>query len=123
MTPPRPTLVIDPGIQFGRVCVPRTRVPADALAECVFAGDTVADVAADYEVARIDVLAACWWSAQWGDVATARRGTKRWPLAQAWLRWAQEVAHPALAGWDGRDPAACPDPPTSVEERGDFSRA
>lgn len=59
-----PILTIDPRRQFGRVCIGGTRVPADVVAQCVAAGDSVDATADNYGVTRDQVLLACWWYAE-----------------------------------------------------------
>ena len=102
----RPTIVIDPAIQFGQPCVANTRAPAEAVAGCVWAGDTVDAVAEDYDITRADVLIACWWHAT--NHHPSRRDKAK---AAAWRKWAEDN-HRTLASWSGADPSTCPDPPT-----------
>lgn len=61
-----PVLTIDPKRQFGRVCIEGTRVPAEVVAQCVAAGDSVDETADDYGITRDQVLLACWWYATSG---------------------------------------------------------
>lgn len=94
----RPHFIIDPGVQFGRVCVPNTRIPAGSLSSCVAAGDPVDSVADDYNVPRLDVILSCWWAAE--EARHQRRRTvyeKR--LLDAWDDWALGAGK-VLAGWD-----------------------
>lgn len=104
----RPHLIIDPGIQFGRPCVPGTRVPAAALAGLVAAGENVDQTADDYDVTRQDVLLACWWAA---DVALllpkSRRDQFRQRLVDAWRDW----HHQASGVFGGWEPGPLTDPP------------
>lgn len=108
LLPDRPVLTIDPALQFGRVCVENTRIPAESIAECVAAGDSVDEVAADYAITREHVLLACWWEVQ---VERARRSQSKRSrkLLEAWGEWADEHVIPCLGGWDGHGP--CEDPP------------
>lgn len=104
----RPTIVIDPAIQFGQPCLAGRRVPAEAVAGCVWAGDAVDAVAEDYDLTRADVLIACWYVAKEGTFRTRRHRVR----AEEWRDWAADN-HRTLASWDGVDPATAPDPPAS----------
>lgn len=104
--PDRPHLSIDPAVQFGRVCVPGTRIPADALSGCVAGGDSVDAVAADYEVSRKEVLLCCWWAVM--DALSQRRPTVyEKSLRNEWRDWANK------AQWvmGGHADGVIPDPP------------
>lgn len=101
----RPILVIDPGIQFGRVCVEHTRVPADVVAECVAAGESVDFVADSYQLDRDDVLLCCFWFAR--ECAGGRRKLQR-QIIEAWSEWAEE----ALMIMGGHKPGPLGDPPS-----------
>lgn len=72
-----PVLSIDPRRQFGKVCIIGTRVPADSVAGCVAAGDSVDEVAEDYGVSRDQVLTACWWWATEGGCDDPMRSQRR----------------------------------------------
>ena len=48
-------IVIDPSIAFGRPVVLRKSISTSAIAERVDAGESVADIAADYELGPSDI--------------------------------------------------------------------
>lgn len=83
-------LWIDPGRQFGHVCVYGTRVAATTVAESVWLGE---DPVADYRITHRQALVACWWVA----TNTTRTWSKRWG------QWAHE-AFGGLWQVDGRLP-------------------
>ncbi len=89
-----PIITCDPRRQFGRPCVEGTRIPADAVAGCVFGGDSVDEVADDYGIARIQVLWCCAWWVQEGHLKPYR-GERR----KLWAAWT-EHAFRVLGGWD-----------------------
>ncbi len=103
----RPVLVIDPRIQFGQVCIARTRVPADAVAGCVSAGDSVDAVASDYQVSRDEVLLACLW---YGWSCQNSRHVWDRKVAAAWEEWLDE----AVSVLGGHKPGPLRDPPNVV---------
>ena len=95
----RPFLTIDPGMQFGRVCLNHTRTPADVVAECVFAGDPVDYIADAYGLTREDVLLACWWVTFDATVRPkSRRTASEQRLVERWGPWC-ELVHASLGGW------------------------
>lgn len=94
-----PVLTVDLRRQFGAVCIGWSRVPADAVAGCVYAGDTVDVVAEDCGVTREQVLVACWWFSMHG-------GGRRW------VGWRNDAAK-VLGGWKE---GPCPDPPGRKEQ-------
>lgn len=108
----RPVLTIDPGMQFGAVCMAGTRVPADSVAGSVAAGDSVDAVAEDYGVTREEVLVACWWHVTDGEAARSRA---KWALSvrRAWGdgRLAGSWAHNAAMILGGHRPGPLADPP------------
>lgn len=109
----RPHLTIDPAVQFGRPCIPETRVTAEAVAGCVAAGDSVDDVAHDYGVSRESVILACWW------YANEPKGRGKWDRAvlAAWgadhveWSWADRTIR-SLGNHPGAGPLT--DPPEVV---------
>jgi uncharacterized protein (DUF433 family) len=50
-----PRIVVDPAIRFGRPVIEGTRVPVDLLLALLSGGMTVAEVAAEYDVAIEDI--------------------------------------------------------------------
>ena len=88
----RPHLVIDPKVQFGRVCVPGTRIPAESLAEFVMAGDSVEHAAWAYDVTREDVLVSCWWELEQINLKAPSYRTKaERRTMDAWEDWWADV--------------------------------
>ena len=53
-----PHITVDSSTQFGKPVIAGTRVPVDLLVGHIAAGDSIEQVAAEYEVTREDVLAA-----------------------------------------------------------------
>lgn len=106
---PGPILTIDPKRQFGRVCIEGTRVPAEVVGEAVAGGDSVDDVARDYDVTREQVLLACWWYA----VYVEGHGKFTKAVRAAWLGGDYEAswATRALRVLGGHDPGPLEDPP------------
>ena len=89
----RPCIEIDPAVRFGRPRIGGTGVAVENVADMVWAGEGVEDVADEYGVRRCDVLLACWYVAAYGisDMAAQRDGTfKRWgkPWTKRWGAWA-----------------------------------
>lgn len=91
---------VHPAIHFGRPCIAGR--PVDTIAEMVWVGESVATVAAEYDLARADVLIACWYQARYGDTTVRRPWRKRWSA------WADSVEADL---WHGRHDCV-PDPPT-----------
>jgi uncharacterized protein (DUF433 family) len=89
-----PTITCDPSRLFGEPCITGTRISAENIAETVWVGDTVDDVAGDYDIKREDVLWCCaWWTLK-GPVAKYighKRERKRDPRWDVWRRWAMEA--------------------------------
>ena len=105
MTTIKPTLIIDPSIQFGQPCVPGTRVPFTSLAGGVIAGDSVDFTAEGYMVTRVDVLVACFHAVH--DAITrppSYRDADERRYVDAWGEWFEGLDWPY-------DFAAMPDPP------------
>jgi uncharacterized protein (DUF433 family) len=96
----RPHISIDPGIQFGQPCIAGTRIPTEALAGRVFAGDSVATVMYGYDLDRHQVPLACWYEGTMGR----KRYRKRWE------KWADE--HFASLAGRGVHLDKVPDPPS-----------
>lgn len=88
---------VDPSRQSGDPCVMGTSVPVDALAEFVWAGDLVDNLAELYSVTRRQVIGACWYM--------ARHGSRTW--RERWREWLT-AAEPRL--WAGSGDVA--DPPS-----------
>lgn len=86
--PRRPHVSVDPQMRSGRPCVNGTRIPAEALAGYVAAGDDVGFVAEQYNLTREAVLVACWYQATYGK--------GRW--RKRWGEWAED-SHSAM--WHG----------------------
>lgn len=58
---PQPGIVLNPLIQFGSPCIKSTRIPTNALAGTVAAGDSTERVATAYRLSPQTVQAACDW--------------------------------------------------------------
>lgn len=94
MTAHHPTIVSDPRRQFGQPCVAGTRVPAAILAEHVWADEGLDEVAAAFNVDRLDVAWCCAW---WMLESFGPEPGKRWKKNETatrlarWQSWAQHV--------------------------------
>lgn len=100
MADDRPHVRIDPAIQSGDPVV--KGVSVETIADHVWIGEGVDEVARDYGFTRSDILVACWYM-----------GTRGW--RRRWGSWAGAV-HPAP--WRAKaDYDAIPDPPTRDEAR------
>ncbi len=53
-----PHIIIDPNIQFGKPVIKGTRVPVEVIVGHVAAGDTMAEIAAEYAIEEEDIQAA-----------------------------------------------------------------
>ncbi len=104
MTEPTAPIWLSPARQGGDACITGTRLTCDTLAGRVWAGETPAEVAADFEVTRAQVLAACWFITAYKQI-----GERRW-LAQARKAWARWASDNFSAMWTD-DWAAVADPP------------
>ncbi len=105
-------ITIDPAVNHGAPCV--RGVSVEAIAEAVWAGESVADVADDGDITPHQVLVACWYAGTYG--ATDWSGRRQIKVHGAvwrkrWAAWAFDV-HPAL--WHS-NPDRVPDPPTRAE--------
>lgn len=90
---------VSPAHRFGR---PTMRfISTDMLAGQWYAGLGEAEILGDYTLTRHELLVALWYEATYG----------RPRFRKAWKRWADEVAHPALAGSDQRAVDELPMPP------------
>lgn len=89
-------LTIRPGVAGGAPCIGRTGTAAWAIAGCIWAGDSVDDISAEYDVAREEVLVACWFLATYGvEAAWWNRGKRRRDGAvwtKRWGKWASDNA-------------------------------
>lgn len=84
----RPFLSIDPAIQGGAVCIPGTRIPAEVIGGNVWAGESVADVAWEYDVSHEMVLLCCWW---WGEDRRWLRGKHGRQVEREWGGWIDDA--------------------------------
>jgi uncharacterized protein (DUF433 family) len=67
----RPLITTDPAVNHGQPMV--GPAPVDAVCARIWAGEPLADVAADYGISREQVLVACWWQARYGTPTWRRR--------------------------------------------------
>lgn len=99
----RPFVSIDPAMRFGRPCLNHTRIPVEVVADHFLAGDPIDRICADYQLSRGDILIACWYLGQYGDVEYRDR----------WSAWSSHVAETL---WHSTvDYTQVPDPPFSEE--------
>lgn len=92
----------EPGQRFGRHTI-SGGPSVEALADLVWVGEAVKDVADEYGLSRDGVLLACWHTARYGRRGSARR--------RAWKPWLEKYETDMAGGrWD-----AVPDPPDRDE--------
>lgn len=97
-----PVVTVDPAVRFG---FPAIRgISTDAIAGVVWAGESLATVADEYDVTREEVLVACWFEGTHGE----RKWRKRWGA------WAEQVH-----GEFSNSRYDVPDPPTGEDPEGD----
>jgi uncharacterized protein (DUF433 family) len=75
---PATQIIHDPKRQTGEATIGQTRLPAEQIARCVWDGQDVEQVAADWELDPEEVRLACWWLAMHGAAPTNH-----------WYRWAR----------------------------------
>lgn len=95
--PDRPHVRTDPAQRFGRPNVGGSDVVA--LADAVWVGESVEEVADEYGLRREDVLVACWWVGSYGT-RSGRRRFRLWAMdveRKLWLRQ-YDVPDPPDAG-------------------------
>lgn len=93
---------VDPAVRFGRPNVGGASV--EVLADAIWVGEPVDEVAAEYNLTAAQVLVACWYQ--------ARYGTKAWQR-----RWAQWRLDNEYLLWNGQ-PEKVADPPSKEDIRG-----
>ena len=59
-----PRIVIDPKVRFGKPVIKGTRVPVDLVLGKVAGGMAIEEIAREYEITRIDILAALKYAAR-----------------------------------------------------------
>ncbi len=96
----RPHIRFEPGIRWGEASI--QGIPVDAIAGMVMAGESIPDVAADYDITVHEVFLACWYEGLHGDYRSQ------------WSEWAAGI-HPALAGFRPFNPDEEPWPPDQHE--------
>lgn len=96
MTYPRPHVVTDPAVRFGRPHI--KGVSTEAIAGMVMVGESLAEVAANYDITVHEVILACWFEGTHGR------------YRKQWKQWAEKVA-PGLAGLEKFDPDGVEEPP------------
>jgi uncharacterized protein (DUF433 family) len=94
----RPLITTDPAVNHGQPMV--GPAPVDQVCSRIWAGEPLADVAADYGISREQVLVACWHQ--------ARHGTQAW--RGRWRRWLDDSE--AFLWLTNPPYDAIPDPPT-----------
>ena len=107
----QPWICVDPARRWGDHTIRDSRLPVWAVVSSLAAGESVDEVADDYNITRADVLCACWYVGMYGlpGIDGARR----------WQRALREWAKPAgSAMWHAGtcDYAAIPDPPLGPDE-------
>lgn len=110
----RPYIAVDPAMRSGQPCLNGTRLTVEAVVGLVWAGETVATVADEYDITRADVLVPCWYAGVVG--LPGRRGlhpTRSW--RDRWGAWAAQV-HDALWSTSALDVDAVPDPPARDDQ-------
>lgn len=90
-----------PAYRFGRHHI--RGVSTEAIADMVWAGETLTRVQGDYVLSRAEVLLACWHEARHGT----QRSRRRW---RSWLAQVDPLLWKAAPDWD-----AIPDPPSAQE--------
>lgn len=93
----RPLITTDPAVNFGRPMV--GSAPVEAVCSRIWAGEPLAEVAADYGISREQVLVAAWFLGTYGRTAAWQ---KRWRVWAGTFAWSL-----ATGRYD-----AIPDPPT-----------
>lgn len=104
----RPVVTVEPGVGFGRPTV--RGISVEVLAGMVWAGDSVDELAEQYEITRYEVLVACWFQARHGHFG---RGRDDVAWKAAWRPWLEAVEEPL---WRGQYDQV-PDPPHKEETR------
>ena len=89
----RPFIGIDPAMCSGQPTVNHTRLSVDAVTGMVWAGESVDQVADEYDITRADVLVACWYAGTYGLPGERRKvlAATRW-WRERWGKWAEQVS-------------------------------
>lgn len=104
-------LTIRPGVASGAPCIGRTGTAAWAIAGCLWAGDSVDDIADEYGVTREEILVACWFLATYGVEAAWWNRDERRRAGAGWTkRWGPWASEHVAAFWH-HNFDAIPDPP------------
>jgi uncharacterized protein (DUF433 family) len=69
----RPHITVDPAVCDGEPCIGGTRIPAETIAQMVWAGYTLDDLQREYPTLTYgQIVIACWYSARHGKPAWQR---------------------------------------------------
>lgn len=112
----RPQITVEPGMLSGQPCINGTRVPVLSIAGSIWSGESVAEVAGDYDITRADVLVACWYAGTYGlpgERSKRLAGTRYWRDRLG--NWAQQVGGAVWSAHEVADYDAIPDPPDRTE--------
>lgn len=106
-----PYVGISPAMKSGQPTINNTRLPVYIVCGHVWLGETVDEVAAEFDITRGDVLVACWYAGTYGLPSERRLGLAPKPKwRQRWGVWAESVRD-ALWATRSVDYDTIPDPP------------
>ncbi len=105
----RPHVSHDPRQGWGDPVVSGRGTKVASVAELVWVGERVDDVADEFGLTRGDVLVACWHAGRVGLPARGRRPSLLWP--QRWGEWAGRVDRLLARAETAEDYLEVPDPP------------
>jgi uncharacterized protein (DUF433 family) len=108
---PSPYVSIDPKLKFGQPCIHGHRITAEQIADMYWhmGEDMQGEILDAYDMTRAEVIACCYWAAQYG---TRQRRT-RW---QAWLTAAWDNTREGH-GWWSEQFEDVPLPPTRKQSQ------
>lgn len=98
----RAYVAIDPAVVFGRPCIASRRVETEKVADRIYYGFPLSEVAGLWELTEREVMVACWYEACYG-----RRRFKNW-----WSEWGKDAVEKL---WHVDGPL--PEPPPAKEAR------
>ena len=105
-------ITFHPGMRSGEPTINGTRIPAEMIGSLVWHGEDIDAIATDYNLARDDVLTACWFLGTYGVDGRTQKAVTGRKWRTRWERWAREN-HSAM--WQG-DFAAVADPPSRDDD-------